>query len=90
MYQPLFRGVVTALSLAVLPFVFAHDAHAAAFRPTATAAAAMRTNVHSWCLQNDIAGVTDCSFSDRNQCAATAGGGLGECIYIAPGAQPRD
>ena len=87
MHQSSFRGVVTALSLAVLPFVFAHEAHAAAPRP-ATAAAAMRTNDYSWCLQYD--GATDCSFSNRSQCAATAAGHAGECIYIAPSAQPRD
>jgi Protein of unknown function (DUF3551) len=88
MHQPLFRGVVTALSFAVLPFVFAHQAHAAALRPAASTIVAMRTNDYSWCLQYD--GATDCSFSNRSQCAATASGHAGECIYIAPGAQPRD
>lgn len=88
MYQPLFRGVVTALSLACLPFIFAHEAHAAALQPAASAIVAMRTNDYSWCLQYE--GATDCSFSSRSQCAATASGGLGECVYIAPGAQPRD
>jgi len=88
MHQSSFRGVVTALSLAVLPFVFAHEAHAAAPRPAAAAVAAMRTNDYSWCLQYD--GATDCSFSNRSQCAATAAGHAGECIYIAPSAQPRD
>jgi len=88
MYRPSFRGVVTALSLACLPFVFAHEAHAAAHRPNAVAATAMRTNDYSWCYQYD--GGTDCAFSTRSQCAATASGSAGECIYIAPGAQPRD
>ena len=88
MHQSSFRGLVTALSLAVLPFVFAHEAHAATLRPAASAVFAMRTNDYSWCLQYD--GGTDCSFTSRSQCAATAAGGLGECVYIVPGAQPRD
>jgi hypothetical protein len=88
MYLPSFRGVVTALSFAVLPFISAHEAHAAALRPAASAIFAMQTNDYSWCLQYD--GATDCSFSNRSQCAATASGHAGECIYIAPGAQPRD
>ena len=89
MYQPAFRGVVTtALSLVCLSFVFAHEAHAAARRPTAAAVAAMQSNGYPWCLQYDTA--TDCSFRTRNQCEATASGGLGECVYIAPGAQPGD
>ncbi|WP_375144097.1 DUF3551 domain-containing protein [Bradyrhizobium sp. Ash2021] len=50
----------------------------------------MRTNDYSWCLQNDSTGVNDCSFIDRNQCEATAAGGLGECARIAPAARPRD
>jgi len=87
MYRPSFRGVVTALSFACLPFIFAHEAHAATLRPAA-AAVAMRTNDYSWCLEYDSA--TDCSFTSRSQCAATASGHAGECIYIAPGAQPRD
>ena len=33
----------------------------------------------SWCLHDCAADDTDCSYSSRSQCAATASGGLGEC-----------
>ena len=87
MYKPAFRNVVVALSLACLPIVFAQQADAAPRRPTAAIAAA-RTTDYSWCYQYD--GGTDCSFSSRSQCAATASGSAGECVYIPSGAQPRD
>jgi hypothetical protein len=86
MYKPSFRNVVAALSLACLPLVFAHQANAAPLRPAAATAA--RTTDYSWRFQYD--GGTDCSFSNRNQCAATAAGHAGECVYIPSGAQPRD
>jgi hypothetical protein len=87
MYQPSIRSIVAALSLACLPTVFARDAHAAPFRPTAVIAAT-HTNDYSWCLQYD--GATDCAFSNRQQCAATASGSAGVCVHIATSAQPRD
>jgi Protein of unknown function (DUF3551) len=34
----------------------------------------------SWCLRDYAADSVDCSFSDRAQCAATASGGLGDCV----------
>jgi hypothetical protein len=87
MYWPSFRNVVAALSLACLPVVFAHEADAAPRTPTAAMAAA-RTNDYTWCLQYD--GATDCSFRDRDQCAATVAGSAGECVHIALSAQPPD
>jgi hypothetical protein len=88
MYRPSFRNLVTALSLACLPVVLGHEAHAAPFRPAAVTTA--RSNSYAWCLQNDAEGATDCSFNDRNQCEATAAGGLGECVPAAPTALIRD
>jgi Protein of unknown function (DUF3551) len=91
MYRSSLRAAATtALALACLSLVVAHEAYAATRRPTATIAttAPMRTGGYPWCLQYDSA--TDCSFSARNQCEATASGGLGECVYIRPGAQPGD
>ena len=35
---------------------------------------------HSWCLHDYANDYVDCSFSNRSQCAATASGGLGECL----------
>src|SRR5262249_7828059 len=88
MYRQSFRGVVTALFVACLPFVLAQEARSAPLRPTTAAVVAARTNAHSWCLQYD--GGTDCSFSNRAQCAATAAGGLGECVATTSGAWTRD
>jgi hypothetical protein len=34
----------------------------------------------SWCLHNYSADEIDCSYVDRSQCAATAAGGLGQCV----------
>ncbi len=87
MYQPSFRSVMAAVSLAGLSFVVAPEAHSATRRP-ATAIATMSANAHAWCLQYD--GGNDCFFSTRQQCAATAAGGLGECVPTTPGALNRD
>jgi hypothetical protein len=38
-----------------------------------------RNAVGSWCLHDYADDDTDCSYSSRSQCAATASGGLGEC-----------
>ena len=88
MYRLSFRGVATAFVVACLPLVFAPQAHAAALRP-ATAAVFAHSNLDTWCLQGDSAGV-DCSFSNRSQCEATAAGGLGECVPMMPGMRERD
>jgi hypothetical protein len=88
MYQLSFRGVATALVVACLPLVSAPEAHAAAPRPATTAVFA-HSNLDTWCLQGDTAGV-DCSFSNRSQCEATAAGGLGECVPMMPGMRERD
>jgi hypothetical protein len=87
MYQPSIRGIVAVLAVACLPFAVTCDAHAAPLRPMATITLA-QNNASSWCLQGS--GRMDCSFSNRAQCAATAIGNLGECVYIPPSAQPRD
>ena len=87
MYQPSFRNVAAALSLACLPFVFASEARSAILQPRAAILAA-RTHDYAWCLQIHTEDRTDCSFSTRSQCEATAAGGLGECVLIAPSAQP--
>ena len=88
MYLPSFRVVATALTLACPTLVLAHEAHAAP-QPRA-AVIAVRSNAYTWCLQNDAAGVSDCSFNDRSQCEATAAGGLGECVRATQGALFRD
>ena len=36
----------------------------------------------AWCLHDYDDDSINCSFSSRNQCAATASGGLGECVRI--------
>jgi hypothetical protein len=87
MSQPTFRSLMAALSLASLSFVVAPEAHSATRRPAA-ALAAMPANAHAWCLQYD--GGNDCFFSTRQQCTATAAGGLGECVPMAPAALGRD
>jgi Protein of unknown function (DUF3551) len=89
MYRPLFRGVATAFVVACLPLVFAPEAHSTALRP-ATAAVFAHNNLNAWCLQSDAAGVSDCSFSNRSQCEATATGGLGECVPMMAGMRERD
>jgi len=86
MSQPSVRSIVAVFSVACLPFVVAFSAQAAPLRSTANIIVA-ENNTYSWCLQGS--GRTDCSFRDRNQCAATAIGNLGECVYIPPGAQPK-
>jgi hypothetical protein len=40
--------------------------------------------IHPWCLLDYSAGVRDCSYHNRRQCAATAAGGLGECVLDSP------
>jgi uncharacterized protein DUF3551 len=88
MYRSSLRAAATtALALACLSLVFAHEAQATARRPIAAIAAApVRSASYPWCLQYDSA--TQCSFRDRNQCEATASGAGGECVYISPGEQP--
>ena len=88
MYRSSFRGVATAFVVACLPLVFAPEAHSATLRPATTAVFA-HSNLDTWCLQSDTAGV-DCSFSNRSQCEATAAGGLGECVPMMPGMRERD
>jgi len=88
MYRPSLRGVATAFVVACLPLVFAPEAHSAALRP-ATAAVFTHSNLNTWCLQGDTAGV-DCSFSNRSQCEATATGGLGECVPMIAGIRERE
>ena len=90
MYRPSFRGVVTALFLACLPFVVAPEAQSAPLRPASAAIIAARTTSYSWCLQNDGEGTNDCGFNSRAQCAASASGGLGECVPATPGAWRQD
>lgn len=34
---------------------------------------------HAWCLHDYADDEINCSYSSRNECAATASGGLGQC-----------
>jgi hypothetical protein len=88
MYRLSLRGIATALVIACVPLVSAPQAHAAVLRP-ATSAVFTQNKLDAWCLQDDTAGVTDCSFSNRSQCEATAAGGLGECAPMMPGIRER-
>ena len=69
---------------AIAAFVVA----AGAVIPTASAAAAASNEGTAYCLSGD--GISDCSFTSRAQCEASASGGLGICTIVPAWHEPRD
>jgi hypothetical protein len=61
---------------------------ASAFLTTAPATAATSSEPAAYCLSGDNG--TDCGFSSRAQCEATASGGLGVCNVMPSWQEPRD